>query len=270
MDKKPLILIIDDENDLVEMIAYQFKARGYDTLTASNGLEGLEHLKTSKPNLIILDLNMPKMDGITFYQKIADDSGHTSIPVLVLTARANMEQLFKDLDVDGFMSKPFEVDELIHEAELIIKKYARTTETVRHKKSKILRNIFVINNNKEEREKICLGLLEAGYRVASAASGTSGLELLSLDSPVVAVVQLALTDIPGDVVALKGLRLVKNPGVMFLLIEERNLLHDKAVRQRLVEKTGIVDVLEYDKVDEIVHAVDLAIQKSPYDDGAAR
>lgn len=117
-DKKT-VLVIDDEVDLVDLVGFQLKARGYNVVVAHDGLEGLEKLKEIKPDLIILDMNMPRMGGLEFYGKIATEHGRSKYPVLVLTARANLEKIFKDIAVDGFMPKPFEIDELIKEVDRI-------------------------------------------------------------------------------------------------------------------------------------------------------
>ena len=115
------ILVIDDEMDLQEMVKFALMTQGYRIETASNGLEGLDKLKTLTPHLIILDLNMPKMGGLEFYQNICDERDQSLYPVLVLTARANMEELLKDFNIDGFMAKPFELDELLKEVDTILK-----------------------------------------------------------------------------------------------------------------------------------------------------
>jgi DNA-binding response OmpR family regulator len=261
MEKRPLILVIDDEKDLVDMIAFQFKARGYDTATASNGLEGLDALDKISPDLIVLDINMPKMGGIEFYQRICGSDGKPNYPVLVLTARANMEQFFKDFDVDGFMAKPFEIDALIHEAEIIIKKKARQTVTVEHEKQHVLRTVYVVDDDVLSRESIALALLRAGYRVACADNGTAGLELLVLDVPTLAVVKLGLKDIAGDIVVLKAQHMAKTQSVRFLLYEKRDSRHLKAVRQQIGDKTGVVDLVEYETAEDVLHAVDAATQK---------
>ncbi len=119
MGVRKTILLIDDEVDLVDLVKFQLVAKGYNVVTANDGLEGLERLKIVKPDLIILDMNMPRMGGLEFYGKISTDRGKSKYPVLVLTARANLEKTFKDIAVDGFMSKPFEIDQLILEVERI-------------------------------------------------------------------------------------------------------------------------------------------------------
>ncbi len=122
MGRKKVILIIDDEKDLVEMLQFQFEAQGFQTITAQNGQEGLERLKTTTPDLIILDMNMPKMGGVEFYTHICGADSKPKYPVFVLTARANMEKLFKEFEVQGFMAKPFEINRLIAEIERIVNK----------------------------------------------------------------------------------------------------------------------------------------------------
>ena len=109
MGGKKTILVIDDEVDLTHMLKFWLEREGYNAVTAGNGLEGLEKLRNLKPDLIILDVNMPKMGGIEFYHQICNGGGKPPFPIFVLTARANREEVFRDLAVDGFMSKPFEI-----------------------------------------------------------------------------------------------------------------------------------------------------------------
>lgn len=114
------ILLIEDEEDLVATIKFRLKANGYAVVTANDGIEALRQLDRMTPDLIILDVNLPRMGGIEFYNKISTPYGHSKYPVLVLTARADLEKLFKDIEADGFIAKPFEVGELIKEVERII------------------------------------------------------------------------------------------------------------------------------------------------------
>jgi len=125
MGTKKKILIIDDEVDLTQMIGFQFKSRGFEVQTAGDGVEALEKVYGFKPDLIILDMNMPRMGGVEFYSKICAPNGRPLYPVLVLTARADIQGFLKDMEIDGFMIKPFETDHLVSEAEMIIKKRSR-------------------------------------------------------------------------------------------------------------------------------------------------
>lgn len=107
------ILIIDDEVDLAEMTAYQLKAKGFRVEVASNGQEGLNKLETFTPHLIILDLNMPVMGGLEFYERILDGQKKPKFPVLILTARAYLDNVLSGLNIEGYITKPFELEDLL-------------------------------------------------------------------------------------------------------------------------------------------------------------
>ncbi|MFH1355231.1 MAG: response regulator, partial [Candidatus Omnitrophota bacterium] len=121
MEYNKTILLIEDEADLVQLIKFRLQTRGYEVVAAYDGIEALEKLNEVSPDLIILDINLPKMSGIEFYNKISTPHGHSKYPVLVLTARRDLEMTFKNIEADGFMAKPFEIDQLIIEIERIIK-----------------------------------------------------------------------------------------------------------------------------------------------------
>ena len=122
MTNSKLILLIDDDVDLQQLTKMALKSKGYVVETANNGLEGLSKLETLKPDLIVLDMNMPKLGGLGFYQKICNGQDRPPYPVLVLTARTNLEQLLTQMNIDGFMGKPFEIDELLSKVDAIIGK----------------------------------------------------------------------------------------------------------------------------------------------------
>lgn len=125
MKNSKKILLIDDEVDLQQLVKIALNSKGYVVETANNGLEGLNKLESVKPDLIILDMNMPKLGGLGFFQKICNGKDFPPYPVLVLTARTNLEQLLTQMNVDGFMSKPFEIDELLDKVTAIIEKKAK-------------------------------------------------------------------------------------------------------------------------------------------------
>ena len=119
-DSKKTILLVDDEADLVDLVKFQLIAKGYNAIVTHNGLEALEVLKKVSPDLIILDMNMPGMGGVEFYNKISTGHKRSRYPVLVVTARANLEETFKDVEIDGFLTKPFDIGQLVKEADRII------------------------------------------------------------------------------------------------------------------------------------------------------
>src|SRR3990167_416795 len=120
---KRRILILEDEEDLVEIMKSVLIDEGFEVISANNGEDGLRLVEKSPPDLIVLDINMPKMGGIAFYHKIFDqESQRPQFPVVVVTARANLGDLFRDLNADGFMSKPFKIDDFLREVETIMAK----------------------------------------------------------------------------------------------------------------------------------------------------
>jgi DNA-binding response OmpR family regulator len=125
MANSKIILLIDDEIDLQQLTKIALSSRGYTVETANNGLEGLKKLETMKPDLIILDMNMPKLGGLGFYQKICNGQDRPPYPVLVLTARLNLEQLLTQMNIDGFVGKPYEIDDLISQVYAIIEKRSK-------------------------------------------------------------------------------------------------------------------------------------------------
>ena len=113
------ILIIDDDPTLVKMVESFLTAHGYAVMSASGGEEGLERIKAVRPDLIILDILMPGMNGYTFvfeFKKIADTN---TVPIIVLTAKDGMAEIFKVEGVKEYLTKPFQPEVLLTK----IKKY---------------------------------------------------------------------------------------------------------------------------------------------------
>lgn len=112
----PTILIVDDEEDIRELISVSLmREEDYKLLEAVNGLEALQLARATRPDLIILDLMLPEMDGLTVYKNLREDARTNSIPVIMLTARGRLEEkiLGLGLGADDYMAKPFSPKELM-------------------------------------------------------------------------------------------------------------------------------------------------------------
>ena len=109
------ILVIDDETELLKAISICLKASGYEVITAQDGQEGLEKAKASNPDLIILDVLMPKMDGYEVCRLLKFDEQYKSIPVIMLTAKVQDidKAMGKKVGADDYITKPFETHDLI-------------------------------------------------------------------------------------------------------------------------------------------------------------
>ena len=104
------ILIVDDEVQLVEMVKIRLEAAGYEIISAYDGQEGFDKAKRDKPDLIILDLMLPKMDGYKVCGLLKNDARYSKIPIIMFTARAQEEdqRLGKDLGAEEYVTKPFD------------------------------------------------------------------------------------------------------------------------------------------------------------------
>ena len=109
MDKKR-ILVVDDERELVEMLSLRLEANDYEVFTAYDGQEGLDQARKLKPDLILLDLMLPKLDGYKVCQMLKFDEKYKQIPVILFTARAQEAdlKLGEEMGADAYLTKPFE------------------------------------------------------------------------------------------------------------------------------------------------------------------
>lgn len=114
MEKKSKILIVDDNVDAVELLEKRLRSEGYDTAEAYDGEEGLKKVVEYNPDLIILDVMMPKLDGYEVCRRLKVDEITRYIPVLMLTAKSDVESKVKGLDIgaDDYLPKPFDYKEL--------------------------------------------------------------------------------------------------------------------------------------------------------------
>ncbi len=251
---KKHILVIDDEEDLRDILSFQFKIRGYEVTTAKDGVDGLVKLHDLKPDLIVLDLNMPRMGGIEFYQKLCGfTGGHPAYPIMVLTARANTRQLFLDLEIDGFLTKPFEIDDVIKEAEYIIKNAARKRDI---QENKPIENVFLIDPDPKALSTIGSLLLGADLKVSTSLTGTKAIEKMMNDVPDLVLVNLGLADLPGDVLVTRLMQIARTSKVRFVLYIDRNGSHDKEVLINMAKKTGVEHFIEYGDPKELVELIE--------------
>jgi DNA-binding response OmpR family regulator len=125
------ILVVDDDPDILDAIALILQSQGYEVVTARDGIEGLANLKAEQPDLMILDLMMPKMDGFAVCKELQDPrwSKYKDIPILILTSvreeasRRRYElETGLELDVDDYVEKPMSPDVLLKRVSTLIKR----------------------------------------------------------------------------------------------------------------------------------------------------
>jgi len=121
---KSKILVVDDEPDIVDTVTFMLQARNFDVITASDGLEGLTKAISEHPDLILLDIMMPNMDGYELCYKLKKDKNMRNIPVIMLTARGENEAVIRahKLGADDYIVKPFSLPTLISKLNKLLNK----------------------------------------------------------------------------------------------------------------------------------------------------
>ena len=125
-NEKYTILVVDDEPDILEFISYNLKKEGFKVKTAENGIHGLEIVEKSPPDLILLDIMMPEMDGVEFCRRLRTQSKYDKIIVAFLTARNEDFTQVAALDTGGddFITKPIRPQVLISRIKALLRRSA--------------------------------------------------------------------------------------------------------------------------------------------------
>jgi two-component system alkaline phosphatase synthesis response regulator PhoP len=118
------ILVVDDEKDILEFLKYNLEAKNYIIETAQDGMSALRKLKTFKPSLIILDVMMPRLNGVETCEKIREDSTLNDVIILFLSARNEefTQVACYDAGADDFIEKPIKIKLIIKKIEILLKK----------------------------------------------------------------------------------------------------------------------------------------------------
>ena len=125
-NSQPKILIIEDELEMAQAIRLRLESRNYLVVEANSGLDGLNKARIERPDLIILDVMLPKIDGFTICRVLKYDEDYGNIPIIILTAktrRADLER-GKEMGADAYLTKPFKGEELLQTVERLLAKKA--------------------------------------------------------------------------------------------------------------------------------------------------
>ncbi len=133
------VLVVDDEPNIVDILRFNLEREGYEVLTAEDGVQGLEMARSSDPDLILLDVMMPEMDGFQVCREIRKADKLT--PIIMLTAREEETDRVMGLELgaDDYVSKPFSVRELMARVRTNIRRQTAMNETETGKKEGMIR-----------------------------------------------------------------------------------------------------------------------------------
>ena len=122
MGQKPRILLVDDEPSIVKMVGKRLEVEGFDVLVAMDGQDGLAKAQAEQPDLIVLDLMLPKLNGYEVCTMLKQDARYQKIPVVLFTAKTQEkdEKLGMECGADAYVRKPFRAQELLEKIRSLI------------------------------------------------------------------------------------------------------------------------------------------------------
>lgn len=128
---KQTILVVDDERDLLDLIEYNLKKEGFKVLKAENGEEGISKAKEHKPDLILLDIMMPKMDGLEAVEIMRKDEDLKKTPIIFLTARSDEKTEIDGLNKGGddYITKPISTTKLVSRIKAVLRRFDDSEQT---------------------------------------------------------------------------------------------------------------------------------------------
>lgn len=150
-----VILAIDDEEHILELLAYNLENNGFKVLTAGSGEEGLETLKKEKVDLILLDIMLPGIDGMEMLKRLRKNPDTADLPVIMLTAKSEEINKVLGLEVgaDDYISKPFGIYELVARVKAVLRRSERhvASSTAKEDSDEVIAiDKIVINNTTHE------------------------------------------------------------------------------------------------------------------------
>ena len=118
------ILVVDDEKDIVDLVAYNLEKEGYETLKALDGESALRLIRTKSPDLVVLDLMLPGIQGLEICKRIRSDPETAAIPIIMLTAKgAEIDRVIGlEVGADDYVTKPFSVKELLARIKAVLRR----------------------------------------------------------------------------------------------------------------------------------------------------
>ena len=121
---KGKVLVVDDEDAIRDLIVFNLTQQGFETLEAADGLEAIKQVETGKPDLIILDVMLPRMDGLEVCHKLRRSQEYANLPILMLTARSEEVDRVLGLEIgaDDYVTKPFSPRELMARVKAILRR----------------------------------------------------------------------------------------------------------------------------------------------------
>jgi DNA-binding response OmpR family regulator len=145
------VLVVDDEKAIVKLIEVNLRLEDFHVVTAADGIEALERLREERPDLIILDIMMPRMDGWEVLRQVREDQEFMDVPVVVLTARTHNDDVIQgwQLGADEYITKPFSPIALVKMVQMVLE---RTPEERRTRREREIVRAQLLRSLRERQE----------------------------------------------------------------------------------------------------------------------
>lgn len=219
--KTDKIVVIEDEEDILEVISYNLRREGYEVTTSTSGEDGLAKIERSAPNLVILDLMLPEIDGLDLCRKLKSDPVTQSIPVIMVTARGEESDVVLGLGMgaDDYVIKPFSPKELVARVKAVLRRSRSAPE--KERKDRIVRDGVVIDPQRHD-------VRVDGESVVLTATEFRLLHFLALH--------------PGRVFTRDQL-LTRVIGEEAIVIDRNIDVHVRAIRKKLGEHRQLIETI---------------------------
>jgi DNA-binding response OmpR family regulator len=213
------ILIVDDDPAILRTVGDWLRFEGYKVIGVDSAEKALKSIEETPPDLILLDIAMPGTSGLSFLIDISSETGRPKYPVLVLTARTNMESFFATTAVDGFLAKTADPDALLKEVERIIGQHREDRTAGRGGKWRILL---------AESDMVLSASLEsffqsAGFEISCVADGYEAVQRTVADRPDVLILRFILPSMNGPTVASRLAGLKETRSIPIILFDDSGL-----------------------------------------------
>jgi len=188
------ILVIDDEKPFLEMMTIRLESHGYEVITACDGGEGLEMAKSESPDLILLDIMMPEIDGFDVCTLLKNNKQYSGIPIIMCTAMAQKVDIETSIDVgaDAYIAKPIDHDILLNKIEELLEKPSSVGE-----ENEVGLKILMADDERAILEKNAKKVAEQGYTVITAKDGEEAWEKIQSESPDIILLDLSMPKMDG-------------------------------------------------------------------------
>jgi DNA-binding response OmpR family regulator len=262
LEQTATVLIIDDEVEITDLLGSFLEDEGYSVHKAHDGASGLRLATSLNPDLVILDMNLPKMSGPEVFNQLRLSNGRLKYPTLILTIRTELGDLFHELKADGFIDKPFKVNDVIDVVRTIVKEKRgkcatpaqqesgeKATKTV--KISERQGRVLIVENDQQVISEIVPLFEQKGYLVDVLSQGTEVFGQVLNERPDLILMKLNLPDVQGHKISyqLKESLTTRTIPILLFTNPDDKKLNDimlKAVNDKTYIKSGLKYILESD------------------------